>query len=527
MRIHFYPVTQLVALPPMLWTFWQPILILGSLTLSTSALAQSIVSEPPIPTIPDPLTPDRLAVTGQSSNRLSIIPQDQIPSGHLPGSQSTVPFVHPDDRTAAFRVIPTPQLGLSPVSRPTVQPNVPRASLPTVQQVSRDRRLGQAADLGSFEPLTRQAESPTPTFAIDATHTLQSFPSELDSPNLASQGPSWSHVLAETLPTQAQSTSPQLPYVDPDLGILLLREMPFSPCSDGLFFHEQYGCIPCPPNIYDPDLGCVSVGAPPVPRPPIVYFLPRIDYFNSSNVFSQRLNTVRDGLTRPGLTLLVVPPLGPKTYLIASVEGNLIRYTTLSEIDYNELKFRAGIFQQLSSKMSLELSWTNQQLFLQRDQVFRLPGQKIPGLKKGTRFFNEHAFQLSISRRDQLAKRLSLSTLYQLRVAFADPIAQASVIIQDPPNQSRVTNAFIASLNYEIQPNLQAGLDYQLSISQFTRQSREDTYHQIIGRLSYALFRNTQLTGFVGYSFGRSSDSTINFDSLLLGISLTFNLALF
>lgn len=520
------------------WTFWQPIVILGSLTISTSALAQSIGAEPTFSTSSDPLTPDRLATPQHSldnlsvdnlsvSSQLSVFSQAWISSEHLPGLQATDSLIHPDDRTVVFKVRPTSQLAFPPKSLSTVQPSLPRTSLPTIQQVSHDRRLGRAADLGSFEPLTTQVESSQPTLTIDATHKLQSFPPQLDSPTSTVATQTWNHALAETVPTQAQSTSPQLPYVDPDLGILLLREIPFSPCSDGLFFHEQYGCIPCPPTLYDPDLGCVSVGDPSVPRLPIVYLLSRIDYFNSSNVFSQRLNTVRDGLTRPGLTLLVVPPLGPTTYLIASVEGNFIRYTTLSEIDYNELKFRAGIFHQLSSKMSLELSWTNQQLFLQRDQVFRLPGQKIPGLEKGTRFFNEHAFQLSISRRDQLAKRLSLSTLYQLRVAFADPLTQASVIIQEPPNQSRITNALIASLNYDIQPNLQAGLDYQLSISQFTQQSREDTYHQIIGRLSYALFRNTQLTGFVGYSFGRSSDANINFNSLLLGISLTFNLALF
>ena len=300
---------------------------------------------------------------------------------------------------------------------------------------------------------------------------------------------------------------------DPELGVLRLqvpqRLPPTTPT--GNTGQTQTGLRQCASGAQpDPELGCLPLQPlppPPPPRQPIVYLIGHVDYFRSSNVFSA-IDPVDDGLIRPGLTLFTAPALGQNTYFVASVDGNLIRYNAQSQIDYNELRFRAGIFQRLSPTMFGEIGWSNQQLFI--------AGGKIPGLPVGTRFLNDHGIRFELSRRDQLNKRLSLNTFYQLRVSFADPDIR-----------SRILNSFIASFSYDYQPNLQLGLDYQFALANFTVVQRDDQYHQIAARITYTAFRNTQMNVFVGYSFGHSSDPTIAFNGLILGVSLTVSLGLF
>lgn len=316
-------------------------------------------------------------------------------------------------------------------------------------------------------------------------------------------------------PAQRDANSPQV-ITDPELGVLRLQSPqmppPIQPTEGGF---EQGQTIQSQPKCAsgvapDPELGCLPLRAVPPPPParqPVVYLLGRVDYFKSSNVFSA-VDPVNDGLLRSGLTLFATPALGPDTYFVGSIDGNLVRYNTQTQINYNELRLRAGIFQRLSPTMFGELGWSNQQLFI--------TGDRLPGLPAGTRFLNDHAIRLELSRRDQLSQRLSLNTFYQLRISFANP-----------EDRSRILNSVIASLNYDVQPNLQVGLDYQFALANFTVIPRDDQYHQLAVRLTYTAFRNTQVNLFAGYSFGRSSDPTVDFNSVILGVSLTINLGLF
>lgn len=294
---------------------------------------------------------------------------------------------------------------------------------------------------------------------------------------------------------EPQSTPVVAQTVDPELGTLRLQDDPNSPAN----------CNP------DPELGCVRLQEPlplppaPAARAPVVYLLGRLNFFRSSNIFSA-VDPVNDGLINPGLTLYAIPALGPNTFLVASVDGNLVRYSTQTQINYDEIRLRTGILQRLSPNMFGEIGWSNQQLFISGDEL------KNVGFPAGTRFLNEHAIRLELSRRDQIAPRLALSSFYQFRYSFADP-----------DSRSRVINAFIGSLSYDIQPTLQAAIDYQFNLANFTRQDREDQYHQVIGRLTYTAFRSTQLNAFVGYSFGRSSDPTVDFTGLILGIGMSFS----
>lgn len=275
---------------------------------------------------------------------------------------------------------------------------------------------------------------------------------------------------------------------------------------------------PTPPPVlqecpnFDPELGCLRLqdplfpGAPP-PKSPVLYLVPRVDFFRSDNVLLG-IDPVDDGLVRPSIGLLALPQLGPRTYIIASVDGAFSRYFQVPEFSYDELRVRAGILQQLSPVMWGEIGWTNQQLFIASDD--------LPGFPAGTRFLNDHALRLEISRRDQLAKRLSLNSVYQLRVGFAEP-----------EERSRILNVLYLSLNYDLATNMQLGLDYQLAATSYTVVPRTDIYHQLLGRVSWTAVRNVQTSVYGGISFGNSTEPGIDFNSFVLGVSVSLNLAIF
>ncbi|MEW6493209.1 MAG: hypothetical protein AB1589_12000 [Cyanobacteriota bacterium] len=253
----------------------------------------------------------------------------------------------------------------------------------------------------------------------------------------------------------------------------------------------------------DPELGILrlrELPAPPPPSKPAVYLLGGAGYFRSNNIFSG-VDPIDDGLFRTGLTLLAVPSLGPQTSLFASVGGNIFRYSDLSEYDYNELRFSAGIRQQIGSRSYGELGWNNRQLFSEDG---------------GDRFLNDHSAYLELGRRDLLAERLTLDTYYQLRLSFANP-----------SDRSQVINSVGASLGYNLSPSLLLALDYQFAFADFTQQEREDQYHQLLARMNYTLSPNSRLYLFGGKSFGSSSDSEIDFDGLVFGAGVDFSLTLF
>lgn len=220
------------------------------------------------------------------------------------------------------------------------------------------------------------------------------------------------------------------------------------------------------------------------------------------------VDPVDDGLIRSGLTLFYAPSLSPHTYLVTSIDANLIRYANLSDLSYNELRFRAGVLQRLSPRMFGEIGWSNQQLFTASRGVQDLLG--------GKKFLDEHSLRIELNRQDPITPHLSLNTFYQFRWALADP-----------EDRSRVINSLITSLSYNISPSFLAAFDYQFSLTNFTHQDRVDVYHQALLRLGYTPNSNSQLNVFGGFSFGRSSNTAIDFDGFIFGVGLVINLPLF
>ncbi|HAA33466.1 MAG TPA: hypothetical protein DCE56_44275 [Cyanobacteria bacterium UBA8553] len=291
---------------------------------------------------------------------------------------------------------------------------------------------------------------------------------------------------------------------DPELGNLRLRKLEGSPTpSDEPSQIGNRSESEQPGDREDPDLGNLrlrELERPPAVSKSSVYLLGGVGYLRSNNVFAD-VNPVDDGLVRAGLTLLANPSLGPETSLFVSVGGNLIRYDTQSQFDYNELRFNAGIRQELSPRAYGEVGWNNRQLF---------------DKESGDRFLNDHSLYLELGRRDTLAKQLTLDTYYQFRLSLADPT-----------NRSQAINSVGATLAYNPSSSLQLALDYQFALANFTEQERQDQYHQLIARLTYTLSSNSRLYLFGGHSFGNSSDPNIDFNGFIFGGGVDFNFTLF
>jgi hypothetical protein len=255
---------------------------------------------------------------------------------------------------------------------------------------------------------------------------------------------------------------------------------------------------------------------PPLPQiePPVAKFKPigllqaHVGYFNTSNVFSSNVDTREDGLIFSGLTLAsAYLPLGAKTYLNGSIDGNLIRYVNQSQYDYNQVKFNLGIYQQLSPRMYGEIGWSNQQLFSARSSDF---------LQAGDRFLSENSLKLSLGRRDYFTKTLMLDSSYEFSLNFAEP-----------NNRSRIINSLLVSLNYYLQKPLEVGLNYQLNWSEFTERQRDDQYHRLFGHLIYRLSDSSNVNLQGGVSFGDSTDKNINFDTWFFSINYNLEIGKF
>ncbi|WP_427158742.1 hypothetical protein ACQFX9_22905 [Aliinostoc sp. HNIBRCY26] len=244
----------------------------------------------------------------------------------------------------------------------------------------------------------------------------------------------------------------------------------------------------------------------PIPKfKPIGSLQARIGYFQTNNIFSSEDSPIDDGLLFYGLRLSSAYfPLGKQTFINGSIEGNLIRYVDQSKFNYNQLRFNLGIYQQLSRRMFGEISWSNQQLFYANNSDI---------FTSGDRFLNEQSLRLSLGRRDPLTKRLALDSVYEFSWNLADP-----------DSRSRLVNYLWLSLNYQIQKPLEVGLNYQMSISDFTERDRHDQAYRIFTHLSYRFSKSSRINMQSGFSLGDSTATNIDFDSWFF--SVNYNLLL-
>jgi hypothetical protein len=263
----------------------------------------------------------------------------------------------------------------------------------------------------------------------------------------------------------------------------------------------------------DPELGTIKIRetppATPAPRrAPSLYLLGRFNYFQTNNVFSS-IPLQPDGAGGTGLALYYLPPLSPTTYLLVLAESNILRYGTFSRLNYDELRLKVGLYQQLTPRLSSEIGWSYQQLTAAKEEV--------KNLFQGVRFFNEHSLRFDLTRQDPLSPSLNLTTAYQFRWNLTGDIEK----------YDRLVNGGQISLSYKLSPRITTGLDYQASWTHFTEQSRDDVSHYLGANLSYDLNDRMSLNVFGGRSMGISSDKRIEPNSWIFGLGFNFNVAIF
>lgn len=291
--------------------------------------------------------------------------------------------------------------------------------------------------------------------------------------------------LAQT-PVDPEAPNPE--EEDPELGIIRIRSA-----------------------TADPELGIIRIREQPVipaetarSSTTIAFLTGRVSIGSSGNIFlasDPLLGLVGDQFVRPGVTLGIYPALGPETYLLASADLSFQRYFNVTSINYDEVRFRLGVRQALTPRSYGQLTWSYQQLFR-------------PGLKD--RFFENDSVELFLARRDPLTPEIALNSYYQLQLNFSDPG------IFD-----RIVQFAGVYASYQISPQLQAGLTYQITLADYTSFERFDTYQQVLGQIVYQVIPEVRVTLYGGFSFGQSSLPNVRFEDTIIGITFEGTVGLF
>ncbi|MEH2246124.1 hypothetical protein [Nostoc sp.] len=367
------------------------------------------------------------------------------------------------------------------------------------------KQSSKSHPLDSQMPLNLVQQTPQRTQAPDQTEKPENTQKQNDPPQLESQ--------PSNLPTSPPDSKEQLlnaPQINQSQRlerlIQLLRSPKLPPESDSN--HElglRVRLLPLEQQPPTPTEQSV------VSFKPIGYLQARVGYFQTNNIFSSNDSPIEDGFIISGLRLASTYfPLGSKTYLNASIDGNLIRYINQSQYHYNQVRFNLSIYQQLSQRMYGQISLSNQQLFYANNS------DRLDSFKAGDRFLNENSLELSLGRRDPLTSKLTLDSFYELSVNFADPLSR-----------NRIINSFWVSLNYYLQKPLQVGIDYQANFSDFTQRDREDQFHRIFGHLNYQISDTIYMNVQAGVSLGSSTAEDIDFDGWFFSISYSLQLGQF
>ncbi|MEM1311090.1 MAG: hypothetical protein AAGF98_16615 [Cyanobacteria bacterium P01_H01_bin.153] len=284
---------------------------------------------------------------------------------------------------------------------------------------------------------------------------------------------------------------------DPELGVVQVAEVQRD---------DELGVIQLRSPLQDAELGILELQqiSQLSRRAPFVFLSGYITASSSDNVFLVEdpvQGRFGDNFIRPGVTITAFPALGPNTNLLVSGRTSFLRYEEQSNSSYDELRVQAGVRHRFTNRVYGQLSVSNQLLF---DEGYR------------DRFFTNTGLELLVGRRDRLTPQLTLDTLYQGQIFFSDP------------NEfSNVLNSVGASLNYRMSPQWDTSISYRLTISDFTQQSRHETYQRVIGQLRYSITPSVRMSLFGGLSYGRSSESRITFDDTFFGISFDATISIF
>jgi hypothetical protein len=272
----------------------------------------------------------------------------------------------------------------------------------------------------------------------------------------------------------------------------------------------------------DADLGILRIRQPleiPVlatpPSPKIGFLTARLAIASSDNILLA-VNDVGgvtgDTFLRPSLAFAVYPTLGPQTVFIGTADLGLQRYASQSTLNYDDLRFRVGLRQGLSPRSYGQLMLTYQELF--RSGSNR------------ARFFKNTSLGLTLGRRDPITSRLTLDSYYQIQFNGAQSRSEtfSGPVVTD---FSRLFQSAGGYLGYDITPQIQTGLSYQINLIDYTAQDRYDAFQQILGQVVYRITPRVRLSLYGGVSFGRSSEPRVQFNDTFFGAAIDATIPLF
>jgi hypothetical protein len=462
--------------------------MIGTMAIATPAMASSPSNQPASITA----TPVELAIAPSATALIApvavappaTIQQNPLPRPELNVAANLMPAIVPEAAIA-------PESLSSAIAPESLSSPAPFAIQPEYFSNQGFPQLVAAVESESSQPEATDAErwqAPPPeepddwAFPMSVPDQSQTKPTAPDQ----RQPPAVTNISNPTTPIDA----------DDDLGSFGIRPIPLE--------DEDFGKVPIR-----------NLPPPPPPRPKWLFVAANIGYFGNSNAFSTTAKQA-DGIVRTGLTFTVLPALGPKTYFLGGIDGNIVRYSTYSDLNYDELRLRAGIL--LSPRMYGEIGWSNQKLYAAKDG-FR-------SLLSGNRFLIENSLRLELSRTDPITKRLSLSSFYQLRWSLSSQ-----------SQSDRLSNTVFTSLNYKLSPSWTTGVDYFISWSHYTQVSRDEVFQQVQLRTRYALNPSLSMSLFGGFSFGGSSDDRpkfgpdkkdrLQYDGWSIGVTFAYSQGVF
>jgi hypothetical protein len=242
-------------------------------------------------------------------------------------------------------------------------------------------------------------------------------------------------------------------------------------------------------------LGEVEIIRRPIPRrqPDIQLQIRSTGFFNLDDT----------GLSSSA-TLLATPKIGPETRLVTFAGGGILLFQQLALSDFSFLNAGVGVRHKLAEGTYGQVGFLHERLYATRNSAFVV----------------DNSLRLGVDWERQLAPRLQLNTAYELRGSVTDQ--------STPFDQSRIANSLAIGLRYDITPQLESALGYQLVINSFTGKSIGTRVEQQVGAsMTYRVSSTTFVTGSISYLFGRAFDpffGSVELNNIVFGVSIGFNL---
>jgi hypothetical protein len=208
-------------------------------------------------------------------------------------------------------------------------------------------------------------------------------------------------------------------------------------------------------------------------------------------------------------TLLATPKIGPETRLVAFAGGGILLFQQLATSDFSFLNAGVGVRHKLAEDTYGQVGFLHERLYRTTANAFVV----------------DNSLRLGVDWERQLAPKLRLNTAYELRGSFTDQ--------STPFDRSRIANSLVVGLRYDITPQLESALGYQLVVNSFTgtngftgKPIGTKVEQQVGASMTYRFSSTTFVTGSVSYLFGRAFDpffGPVELNNIVFCVGIGFN----